>query len=98
VLAEADYLDRSYPSVAQLEVSLGRLEASGLMKVVRPGWFRVTREGRAVLRQGRRLAAKPGSSLREAIVEALREVQCVKGRVRIGREAYDVAMRRHLGR
>jgi len=98
VLAEVDYLDHSYPSVAQLEVSLGTLEASGLVKVVRHGWFRATREGRAVLRQGRRLAAAPGSNLRGAIVEALRELPCVKGRVRIGQEAYDEAMRRYLGR
>jgi len=66
--------------------------------VVRHGWFRATREGRAVLRQGRRLAAAPGSNLRGAIVEALRELPCVKGRVRIGQEAYDEAMRRYLGR
>jgi hypothetical protein len=98
VLAEAQNLEHSYPGLAQLEVSLGALEASGLVKVVRPGWFKATRRGRTALRQGRRLAATPGLSQREAIVTSLREVPCKPGRVNIGQDAYDEAIRRHLGR
>jgi|GEM_PF-534315 len=99
VLINAKAIDGSYFGLVELEEGIGRLEASGLVKVVRPGWFRATKQGRAVLTAGGRpapgFAAQAGSD--RLSPDALREVECRSGRVRIGREAFRSALGRALG-
>jgi hypothetical protein len=99
VLINAKTIVNAYPTLTELEEGLGRLEASGLVKVVRPGWFRATKEGRAVLEAGGR--SRSGLSERadgdRLATGALRMVECRAGRVHIGREGYRRALKRVFG-
>lgn len=98
VLVEAKVIDGSYPSLAELEDGIGRLEASGLVKVVRSGGFRATLRGLRVLRAGGLASGalpRPGSDRR--VHDALRRVGCRAGRVAIGREAYERGLKRAVG-
>jgi len=99
VLINAKAIVGAYPTLTELEEGIGRLEASGLVKVVRPGWFRATKDGRAVLKAARRL--RPGFSVWAGsdglASDVLREVECRAGRVRIGREDYRRALKRVFG-
>jgi hypothetical protein len=99
LLINAKTIADAYPSLAELEEGIGRLEASGLVKVVRPGWFRATKAGRAVLEVDGR--SRPGLGERAGSNRlasgALRNVECRSGRVRIGREEYRRALKGLFG-
>jgi len=84
VVYQAGFSAGEYPSREQLELSLGRLAASRLVKISDFVWFRTTREGQALVRR----ASRGGTSenLPDALLSALRGVPCKEGRVRISQE------------
>ncbi len=97
LLDTAGRLGVTYPTRRQLEASLGALEASGLVKTVRPGWFAATRTGRGVLRRGRSLRGwRRVLDATDALLGALHDVECIGGRVPLTQDAYDRALQRHL--
>ncbi|MCB2412005.1 hypothetical protein LGT39_03970 [Demequina sp. TTPB684] len=92
VFARAGYPQPGYPTTAQLEVSLGRLVASGLVRFAGVGQFRATREGRRLIQHGSRGEEDAVPHELDATLAALREVPCRDGRVRISGELYDQAV------
>ncbi|WP_291377773.1 hypothetical protein [Demequina sp.] len=90
VLAQAGFPAGQYPSREQLEVSLGRLAASGVVKISNFVWFRGSAEGKGLVRHAARRGGPENAP--DVLLKAMLSVPCRDGRARISDELYDLAV------